>query len=133
MSDASYVPDDHTYQSLHKEIDNGIHLLRKLSGLEKTHDVGKSQRLPVQELEQAAGLAIFEASKLGLVITGVSGRGFLIKKVGGCGSGFCLHQRVPSVLLDPECSINVRKLLTAHLTQTLRARRAKNSNHLRIL
>ena len=83
MSDASYVPDDHTYQSLHKEIDNGIHLLRKLSGLEKTHDVGKSQRLPVQELEQAAGLAIFEASKLGLVITGVSGRGFLIKKVGG--------------------------------------------------
>ena len=80
MSDA-YVPDDHATRDLQKEVESALSLLRKLSGLEKSHDVGKSQRLPVQELAQAAGLAFFEAKKVGFVITGVSGKGFLIKKV----------------------------------------------------
>ena len=75
------MPDDHATKDLQKEVESALSLLRKLSGLEKSHDVGKSQRLPVQELAQAAGLAFFEAKKVGFVITGVSGKGFLIKKV----------------------------------------------------
>lgn len=81
-SEAAYVSDEASLQGLAKEIKDGQILLRKLSGLDpKTHDVGKSQKLPAQELQQAAGLAFFEAKKAGLIITGVSGKGFMIKRV----------------------------------------------------
>ena len=75
------VPDDRAVSSLTKEVAAAVDTLRILTGAKASHLVGKSQRLPVEEITLAAGVAFLQTTKAGLIICGVTGHGFLLKKV----------------------------------------------------
>lgn len=77
----SHTPNEQVTRNLQRDVDSAIDLLRILSKTKATHLVGKSQRLPVEELQLAAGLIFIFSTKVGLLASAVSGNGFLLKKV----------------------------------------------------
>lgn len=76
-----HVPDDQALSSLGKDVNSAIESLRVLTKAKASHLVGKSQRLPVEEITLCAGVAFFQTTKAGFIVTGVTGHGFLLKKV----------------------------------------------------
>ena len=75
------VPDDRAVSSLTKDVATAIETLKILTGVKASHLVGKSQRLPVEEITLAAGVAFLQTTKAGFIVSGVTGHGFLLKKV----------------------------------------------------
>ena len=75
------VPDDRAVSSLTKDVATAVETLKILTGVKASHLVGKSQRLPVEEITLAAGVAFLQTTKAGFIVSGVTGHGFLLKKV----------------------------------------------------
>ncbi len=80
----AHVPDDRALSSLGKDIAVAVETLKILTGAKASHLVGKSQRLPVEEITLAAGVAFLQTTKAGFIVSGVTGHGFLLKKVKSC-------------------------------------------------
>jgi lipid-binding SYLF domain-containing protein len=74
--------------ALEKDVKKAIETLKVLTKAKKTHLVGKSQRLPPEELEQCRAVAFFQSTKAGFIASVVSGHGFLLKKVHDSPSGW---------------------------------------------
>lgn len=75
------VADQQALNTLSQEVESAVKTLRFLTKAEGSHLVGKSQTLPPDEIALAAGVAFMKTTKAGLIISGVSGHGILLKKV----------------------------------------------------
>lgn len=74
--------------TLEKDVQKAIDTLKTLTKSKASHLVGKSQRLPSEELEQCHAVAFFQTTKAGFIASVVSGHGFLLKKVPSSASGW---------------------------------------------
>lgn len=77
----AHVPDEQALQSLQKDVAKALDTLQILTRTKASRLVGKSQTLPLEEIELAAGLIFLHTAKAGFVASLVTGHGFLIKKV----------------------------------------------------
>lgn len=77
----AHVPDENAILSLQKDVTLFTETLRTLTKAKASHLVGKTQRLPVEEVELAAGLVFLHTTKAGFIVSGVTGHGLLLKKV----------------------------------------------------